>query len=43
MDIAFAVVSIIAGILVIIWPRIIAYIVGFYLIIAGVIALLALL
>jgi len=42
MDIAFAVVSIIAGILVIVWPRVIAYIIGFYLIIAGVLALLAL-
>lgn len=43
MDIAVAVISIVAGIVVIIWPRLIAYILGFYLIIAGVLALMALL
>jgi uncharacterized membrane protein HdeD (DUF308 family) len=35
------IISIVAGIVVIVWPRIIAYIVGAYLVIVGVIALVA--
>ncbi len=33
--------AILAGIIIIIWPRIIAYIVGFYLIIIGILAVIA--
>jgi uncharacterized membrane protein HdeD (DUF308 family) len=33
--------AVLAGIVVIIWPRIIAYIVGIYFIIAGIIAIIA--
>jgi hypothetical protein len=35
------IISVIAGIIVIIWPRIIAYIIGIYLIIIGAIAIIS--
>jgi len=37
------IITIAAGIVVLVWPRVIAYIVGIYLIIVGLIALLAVL
>jgi uncharacterized membrane protein HdeD (DUF308 family) len=39
--VAAGVISIVVGLIVIVWPRLIAYIVGIYLIIVGVIALIA--
>lgn len=33
--------SIIVGIIIIVWPRIIAYLIGIYLVIVGIIAILA--
>lgn len=33
--------AILAGVIVIIWPRIIAYIIGIYLIVAGILAVIA--
>ena len=36
-----AIITIVAGIVVLVWPRIIAYIIGIYLIIVGVLALIA--
>lgn len=35
------IISIVAGVVVVVWPRIIAYIIGAYLIIVGVIAIVA--
>ena len=35
------IISIIVGVLVIIWPRIIAYVIGIYLIIIGILAIIA--
>jgi uncharacterized membrane protein HdeD (DUF308 family) len=35
------IISIIVGIIIIIWPRVIAYIIGAYLVIVGIIALVA--
>ncbi len=35
------IISIVAGIVVIVWPRIIAYIIGAYLVVVGVIAVVA--
>ena len=38
-----AIITIVAGIIVLVWPRIIAYIIGIYLIIFGVLAVIAIL
>jgi hypothetical protein len=35
------IISILVGIIIIIWPRIIAYIIGIYLIVIGIIAIIA--
>lgn len=35
------IISIIVGIIIIVWPRIIAYIIGAYLVIVGIIAIIA--
>jgi hypothetical protein len=35
------IISIVVGIIIIIWPRIIAYLIGIYLVVIGIIAILA--
>lgn len=41
MDIVSAILSIVVGIVVIVWPRLIAFLVGVYLIIIGILNLIA--
>ncbi len=38
---AAGIISVVVGVLVLVWPRIIAYVIGVYLIIIGVIAIVA--
>jgi len=40
MDLVIAIITIVAGIIVLIWPKILNYIIAFYLIIIGVLALI---
>ena len=40
-ELIIGIISIVVGIIVIIWPRVIAYIIGIYLIVVGILAVIA--